>query len=99
MMFEQRKKERYEFSGDKVDFTLTPFAQDELYSAGVINFSETGICLLSSTRLSPGQEITLRDFMSFSARSAVVIWTEKYIDIFYLNKSDEALFRIGLLFT
>jgi len=99
MMFEQRKKERYEFSGDKVDFTLTPFAQDELYRAGVINFSETGICLLSPIRLSPGQEITLKDFMSFSARSAVVIWTEKYIDIFYLNKSDEALFRIGLLFT
>lgn len=99
MMFEQRQKERYEFSGDKVDFTLTPFSQDELYSAGVLNFSETGICLLSPIRLSPGQEITLRDFMSFSCRSAVVIWVEKYTDIFYLNKTDEVLFRIGLLFT
>ena len=99
MMFEQRKKERYEFSGEKVDFTLTPFAQDELYSAGVLNFSEAGLCLLSSMRLSVRQEITIRDFMTSSARTAVVIWVEKYTDIFYLNKSDEVLFRIGLLFT
>jgi hypothetical protein len=99
MMFEQRKKERYEFSGDKVDFTLTPFAQDELYRAGVLNFSESGVCLLSPLRLSPGQEITLRDFMACSARSAAVIWVEKYADLFHLTKSDEVLFKTGLLFT
>lgn len=51
MMFEQGKKERYEFSGDKADFTMAPFAQDELYRAGVINFSEAGICLLSPIHL------------------------------------------------
>jgi hypothetical protein len=98
MMFEQRRNERYEFSGDKVEYTLKPFSESEICEAGVVNFSETGLCLLSSNRLSAGEEITIRNFMTSSFRTAVVIWVEQYDDIFYLHKSDEVLFKIGLLF-
>ena len=99
MMFEQRRNERYEFSGDKVEYTLNSFFEDKVCEAGVINFSESGLCLLSPNSLSVGQEITIRDFMGSSFRTAVVIWVETYDDIFYLNKSDDVLFRIGLLFS
>ena len=98
-MFEQRRNARYEFSGDKVEYALSPFSADEICEAGVINFSEAGLCLLSLSPLSVGQEITIRDFMSSSSRTAVVIWVEEYDDIFYLNKSDEILFKIGLSFS
>lgn len=98
-MFEQRRNERYEFSGDKVEYTLTPFSQDEIFEAAVVNFSETGLCLLSPNRLSVGQEITIKNCMSFSSRTAVVNWIEKYNDVFSLKESDQVLFKIGLLFT
>lgn len=98
MMFEQRKNERYEFSGDKVEYSLDPFSE-ETFEAGVVNFNETGLCLLSPNPISVGEEIIIRDFMDSPSRTAAVIWVEKYDDIFYLNKSDEVLFKIGLSFT
>ena len=97
-MFEQRKNARYEFSGDKLEFTLSPFSTDEIREAGVINFSETGLCLLSVNPLSVGQEITIRDFMGSSSRTAVVIWIEKCDDMFLLDKSEKVSYRIGLSF-
>lgn len=99
MMFDQRKNERYDFSDRKVEYTLTPFSHDEIFDAAVINLSETGLCLLSPNRLSVGQEITIKNFMTFSSRTAKVIWVEKYDGGFHLNRSDEVLFKIGLLFS
>jgi len=98
MMFEQRKNERYEFSGNTLEYALTPFAKDEIFEADVVNFSETGLCLLSSNRLSVRQEITVKNFMSSSSRTAVVIWVKKHDELFYINKSDKALYKAGLLF-
>jgi hypothetical protein len=97
-MFDQRKNERAEFTGDKAEYALDPFSEDEMFEADVINVSETGLCLLSSNRLTLGQEITIRNFMTFSSRMAVVMWVEKYDAMFYLNKSDEVLFKVGLQF-
>jgi len=98
MMFEQRRSERYELSGSKVEYMLTPFSKDEIFEADVVNFSETGLCLLSSNRLTVGQEITIRNFMTFSSRTAVVMWVEEYDGMFHCDKSDEALFKVGLQF-
>ena len=98
MMFEQRKSERYELSNNKLEYSLTPFAKDEIFEADVVNFSETGLCLLSSNRLAVRQEITVKNFMASSSRTAVVVWVKKYDDLFYLNKSEKLLFKTGLLF-
>jgi len=97
-MFEQRRSGRYEFSGDKLEYTLGSFPEDEIFEASVVNFNQTGLCLLSTNCLPVGQEITIREFMDFSSQTARVVWIEKCDDIFYLNKSDENFFRIGLVF-
>jgi len=97
-MFDQRKNERAEFTGDKVEYALNPFSEDEMFEADAINVSETGLCLLSSNRLTVGQEITIRNFMTFSSRTAVVMWVEEYDGMFHFDKSDEALFKVGLQF-
>jgi len=88
-MFEQRQDGRYDFSGDKVQYTLNPFSEDEVFEADIINFNETGICLLSANLFSVGQEITIKNFMS-SSRTAVVIWVEQ---------NDDRSFKVGLSFT
>jgi len=97
-MFEQRRSERYELLDTKVEYTLTPFAKDEIFEAEGVNFSENGICLLSSNRLSVRQEITVKDFMASSSRTAVVVWVKKFDNLFYLSKSDKPLYKTGLLF-
>ena len=89
MMFENRKNDRYEYTGEKLEYTLSPFSVDEVFEADVINFSQSGVCILSANCLAEGEEITIRDFMNFTLKNAVVIWVEK---------TDEGLFKIGLSF-
>jgi hypothetical protein len=88
-MFEQRRSGRYEFSGDKLEYTLGSFSEDEIFEASVIDFNQTGLSLLSTNCLSVGQEITIRDFMDVSSQTARVVWSEK---------CGEESFRAGLIF-
>lgn len=88
-MFENRKHDRYEYTGDKLEYTLSPFSTDEIFKADVIDFNHLGLCLLSANYVEEGEEITIRDFMDYRFQSAKVLWVEK---------TDEGLFKMGLLF-
>jgi len=87
MMFENRKNDRYEYTGDKLEYTLSPFSIDEIFEADVIDFSQSGLCLLSANYIAEGEEITIRDFMNYTLQNAKVLWVEK---------TDEGLFKMGL---
>jgi hypothetical protein len=86
-MFEQRKDERYEVSEAVLEYMLGPFSTNEIFTAEIVNYSQTGICIRTSGRIPPGQEITIRNFMNFPSGAALVIWSEK---------SDEDTFISGL---
>jgi len=88
-MFNNRKHDRYEYTGAKLEYTLSAFSVDEIFEAEVINFNQSGLCLLSANYIAEGEEITIRDFMSYTLQNAKVIWIEK---------TDEDLFKIGLSF-
>lgn len=95
--FDQRKDERYDLHERKVEYALSPF-DTEILEADILNISETGLCLLSSNYMPVGQEITIKNLMPFSSRTARVMWIEEYDNNFHLNNSDEVLFKIGLTF-
>jgi hypothetical protein len=98
-MFDLRSNERYKFSDYKVEYSFGPFSS-ELFEADLIDASEIGLCIQSPHRLSVGQEITLRNFMSSSARTAVVLWIQKHQGTgIFDKKSGQVLFRVGLRFT
>jgi hypothetical protein len=98
-MFDLRSNERYKFSDYKVEYSFGPFSS-EIFEADLIDTNEIGLCMQSSHRLSVGQEITLKNFMSFSSRTAVVLWIQKHEETGILDKkSDQVLFRVGLQFT
>jgi hypothetical protein len=99
MSFNQRSNERYEFSDSKVEYTLGHLSDDEMFEADLINANEVGLCILSPRRLTVGQEITIKNFMTFSSRTAVVIWIAEYDEPFCFDKSDRVLFKIGLHFS
>lgn len=98
MVFDLRSKERFEYSDDKVEYSLDPFSS-EIFEADLINLSETGLCILSQHRLSVGQEITLRNFMSSSSKTATVIWIAEHEEQVGFKKSGQVLLRAGLEFT
>lgn len=100
MVFDNRSNgERYESSDSKVEYTVGHFSNDELFEADLINYSECGLCMLSPHRLTVGQEIILKDFMSYSSQTAVVIWVAESEEAAGFDKSDKVLFKAGLQFS
>jgi hypothetical protein len=99
MMFDHRSNERYEFPDYKVEYTFSHFSDDEIFEADLINTSEIGLCMLSPHLLTVGQEITLRNFMGFSSRTAVVIWVVEDKETGGFDQSGQVLFKIGLQFS
>lgn len=89
MFFDNRRNERYEFSDTNVEYTFGNFANDEIFEAGLINANEVGLCILSSHRLTVGQEITIKNFMNFSSRTAGVIWIAEGEQISGSDESDQ----------
>jgi len=99
MIFNLRSNERYELPDYKVEYTLSHPSDDEMFEADLINASEIGLCILSPHRLTVGQEITLRNFMTISSRTAVVIWIAEHHETDCFDKSDRVLFKVGLQFS
>jgi hypothetical protein len=99
MFFDNRSNERYDFSDHKVEYTLGHFSSDELFEAELINVSERGLCIMSPQPLAVGQEITLKDFMGFSSRTALVIWIAEDEEKSRFDASEQGLFKIGLEFS
>jgi PilZ domain len=99
MFFDNRSNERFEFSDHTVEYTVGNFSSCELFEAELINVSEKGLCILSPHPLVVGQEITLKDFMGSSSRTAVVIWNAEDEERSGFDTSDQVLFRIGLEFS
>lgn len=99
MSFDQRNNERYEFSDYKVEYTLGRLSDDEMFEADLINANEVGLCILSPHRLTVGQEITVKNFMTFSSRTAVAIWIAEYDETDCFDKSHRVLFKVGLHFS
>ena len=89
MMSENRKNDRYEYAGCKLEYALSPSSTDEIFEANVINFSQSGLCLLSVKYIAEGVEITIRDFMNYTLQNAKVIWVKRTAD---------GLYKIGLSF-
>jgi hypothetical protein len=97
-MFDQRRAERQEYAGERVEYSLDPFLKGGIYEAALVNVSETGICFLSSTPLTVGQQITLGDFMSLTAQTTVVMWVELCDEADHSSQPGNALFKIGVRF-
>ncbi len=99
MLFDSRRNERYELLDQKVDYTFGSFRCDEIFEGHLINGNEVGLCILSRHRLTVGQEITMKNYMGFSSRTAVVIWIAEDDDMSSFTESDQVLFRAGLQFS
>lgn len=97
-MFDQRRTDRQEYSGEKVEYSLDPFSKGGTFEASLINISETGICFLSSTPLAVGQQITIHNFMSMTSQTALVMWVERCDEAALFGQPEAVVYKIGVRF-
>ena len=97
-MFDQRRTERQEYTGEKIEYSLDPFLKSGICEATLINLSEEGMCFLSATPLTVGQQITLGDFMSVTGQTAVVMWAEQCAAAGHSGEPGNVAYKIGVRF-
>jgi hypothetical protein len=57
--------------------------QEEQIDCVAANISQSGICLITTSPLQDGQEVTMKNHIFPSPRTATVRWTEKYQSLYY----------------
>jgi hypothetical protein len=87
--FERRERFRQETDEPRKIEYASGFFDTETFEGTVVNLSDTGICLLISGPLNIGEEITIKDDIFGSPRTATVQWIEK---------TDEGQYKVGFTF-
>jgi hypothetical protein len=87
--FERRLRFREEIDEQrKIEYAFG-FFDTETFEGTLVNMSDAGICLLISRPLKTGAEITVKDDIFGSPRTATVQWIEK---------TDEGQYKVGFTF-
>ncbi len=81
--FYTNKYERV-FLDCRIEFFLD-LMSDETFEGIIDNISEAGFCLITSTPLHEGQEITIRSLMYFPSQTAKVCWIKPEKDVYRLG--------------
>ena len=66
-----------------VQYVTSLFHTDEIFDGVISNISESGVCLLTTNPLSKGQDITIKNKIPATPRTATVRWSTKYHDLYY----------------
>ena len=87
--FERRERFRQETDEPREIEYASGFFDTDTFKATVVNMSDTGLCLLIPRPLKIGEEITIKDGIFGSPRTATVQWIEK---------TDEGQYKVGFAF-
>jgi len=87
---EENKKRRHErfVLSRAMKYVSRLEGNDRLQQGYIINISEAGLCFVSKTAVSEGQEIGIRTELPFFHQKGVVVWS---------SKIDDSLYKAGLL--
>ena len=73
-----------------IEYFLVPSIIGKTFDGLIMDISDYGVCLLTTSQLKDRQRIIIEDKSCSSEKVAIVRWSEKYDDMFY---------KIGLEFT
>lgn len=65
------------------EYTLVPSPTVKTFNGVIIDTSEFGLCLLTTSHLKNGQYIVLTNNAQFCEQPAIVRWSQEYEDMFY----------------
>ena len=78
-----RRRQKRKVKMDTIEYVIEPSTTNETFDGVLVNFSETGLCILTNDPLNKGQQIRITDNGHAINQAAVVRWTEKYNDLYY----------------
>jgi PilZ domain len=82
-MIEKRRQQRYDLTAI-VRYARSSDTSDNVSRRGVIkNYSQSGICLITTQPLAEGQEIVVINLAVASSKKAIVRWQQKISDDSY----------------
>ena len=80
--FDRRKHGRIDFESE-IEYVLN-HTDKVFYKGNIVNVSESGLCLNTSTELREGQEIIFKDILPAGYQTATVVWIEKTDGNYYM---------------
>jgi len=66
-----------------IDYLLVPSIIGKTFDGLIMDISDSGVCLLTTSQLKDRQRIIIEDKSFSSEKVAIVRWSEKYDDMFY----------------
>ncbi|MEW6584508.1 MAG: hypothetical protein AB1442_02735 [Nitrospirota bacterium] len=79
---EERKSKR-SLVLNPVKYFLVPSIVARAYNGVIVDVSDSGICLLTTSHLKDRQRIIIQDDADLSEKAAIVRWSQKYEDTLY----------------
>jgi len=80
---DERKHQRREFLYSSAEYILQPDTTHEIFIGFTLNFSDSGLCLLTPNLLKEGQEIIIKSNFPPLLKKATIRWIEKYDNVFH----------------
>ena len=89
-MDREKKRNNRKLIMKPIEYFLVPSIIGKTFDGLIMDISDSGVCLLTTSQLKDRQRIIIEDKSCSSEKVAIVRWSEKHDDMFY---------KIGLEFT
>ena len=83
MEFSERRRHKRKYLANALECELKEPHQEEIFDCVATNISQSGICLLTTNPIQNGQEVTMKNHIFSSPRTATVRWSEQYQNLYY----------------
>lgn len=83
MELSERRRHRRKYLAKALECELKGPKQEERFDCIAANISQSGICLITTIPIQNGQEVTMKNHIFPSPRTATVRWIEKYQSLYY----------------
>jgi hypothetical protein len=85
MQAKERRKHSRKHSFHPIEYVLENITTDSKLDGVVANISKDGLCLFTTESLKKGQKIILKNDKPAFYKAAMVRWSKKYSDLYYIS--------------
>jgi hypothetical protein len=81
----ERRKHPRKYTFHPIEYVLETVRTGEKFDGVVANLSKDGFCLFTTESLKKGHRIILKNEKPVFYKAAIVRWSNKYTDLYYIS--------------
>ena len=85
MKSSKKRKHPRKYTFHPIEYVLETMTTGEKFDGVVANISKDGFCLFTTESLKKGQKIILKNEKPAFYKAAIVRWSNKYNDLYYIS--------------